>query len=250
MVVPTLGQRVDYLRGTLGSIARQSEAADVVMVVPRSATEARAVAAESGAHVIDDPGGLSAAINLGISHAGTEHDYVTWLGDDDTLTNGSLATVSAALDRSPRAAAAFGQCLYVDEQDTPLWVSQAGRVAPWVLPWGPNLVPQPGMLIRRTAWAESGGLDEHLRYTMDLDLLLRLREYGPLISVRRIVATFRWHVDSLTVSDRNNSLAEAEAVKRRYLPKALIPLAPAWEAPVRWATLRAAANITKRARVA
>ena len=158
-----------------------------------------------------------------------------------------LAAVSAALDRRPRASAAFGRCQYVDEDDNPLWVSKAGRSAPWILPWGPNLVPQPGILIRRRAWQDVHGLDSTLRYTMDMDLLLRLRRWGPLVSVPRIVSTFRWHVQSLTVSERTASLAEGETVKRRYLPRPMIPLAPAWEIPVRWATKLAASQISDRA---
>jgi GT2 family glycosyltransferase len=247
IVVPTLGQRIDFLRRTLASIQGQSVPVDIVVVAPGTALEARALADEVGASVLDDPGGLSAAINLGLMQAHAHHEYVNWLGDDDTLTKGSLAAVSAALDANHRASVAFGQCLYVDEDDNPLWVSQAGRAAPWILPWGPDLVPQPGMLIRRAAWQAVGGLDESLRFAMDLDLLLKLKRWGPLVAVPRIVSTFRWHVESLTVSDRTASLAESEAVKRRYLPKALIPMAPSWEAPVRWATRRAAATVNERA---
>ena len=248
IVVPTLGRRMDYLQRTLASIRMQSVPADIVVVTPRAAVEARALAHDVGVGVLDDPGGLSAAINVGIALAEDHHEYVNWLGDDDTLTKGSLAAVSAALDANREASVAFGQCLYVEEDDNPLWVSQAGRAAPWILPWGPDLVPQPGMLIRREAWQAVGGLDESLRFAMDLDLLLKLKRWGPLVSVPRIVSTFRWHAESLTVSDRTASLAESEAVKRRYLPNFLLPVAPAWEAPVRWATRRAATTVSDRAK--
>ena len=126
---------------------------------------------------------------------------------------------------------------------------QGGKVGSLGLPWGPNLVPQPGALMRRRAWQELGGLDSSLKYTMDMDLFLRLRRWGPLVPVPALVSTFRWHIESLTVSERTASLAEGEAVKRRYLPKPIIPFAPAWEAPVRWATKYAAAQVTKRSKV-
>ena len=71
--------------------------------------------------VMDDPGGQSAAINLGIARAQPHHEYVNWLGDDDTLTPGSLAAVSHALDARTEASAAFGQCQYVDPHDQPVW---------------------------------------------------------------------------------------------------------------------------------
>lgn len=247
IVIPTLGQRVDFLRQTLASVAGQSVPADLCLVTPRDAEAARALATGVGAKVLDDPGGQSAAINLGLGQAEPRHEFVNWLGDDDLLTPGSLAAVAAALDAHPDASAAFGHCRYVDPDDRPVWTSRAGRAAPWILPWGPNLIPQPGMLVRRSAWSAVGGLDESLRYSMDLDLLLRLRRVGRLVAVPEVVAAFRWHPDSITVSARDASLAEAEQVKRRYLPRGLHPAAPAWEAPVRWATKRAAAGVSRRA---
>ena len=75
IVIPTLGQRLDYLRQTIASVSEQSVSADVIVVLPRSAEEARSIAADSGAAIIDDPGGQSAAINLGMSLAEARHEF-------------------------------------------------------------------------------------------------------------------------------------------------------------------------------
>jgi GT2 family glycosyltransferase len=103
------------------------------------------------------------------------------------------------------------------------------------------------MLFRLDAFRDVGGLDESLQFAMDLDLLLRLKRRGRLVDVGRPVSSFRWHSTSLTVSDRSSSLAESEQVKRRYLPRAVRPLAPLWEAPVRLATRLAARRLVARA---
>ncbi|MBU6280217.1 MAG: hypothetical protein KGN78_13330, partial [Actinomycetales bacterium] len=67
LVVPTLGQRPQFLVQTLQSIAAQAIPADVVVVTPDIQT--RTLATQFGAEVAEDPGSLPAAINLGVSMA-------------------------------------------------------------------------------------------------------------------------------------------------------------------------------------
>ena len=45
---------------------------------------------------------------------------------------------------------------FLDDAGRPLWVSRAGRWAERILAWGPDLIPQPGMLVRRSAWDAVG----------------------------------------------------------------------------------------------
>ena len=174
LVVPTLGRRLDFLQQTLDSIAAQDVAADVVLVTPRDATAARDLAAERGARVVDDPGSLPAAVNVGVATAGPDHRYVNWIGDDDLLAPGSLASTTRALSADPGRVVAYGACAYIDDQGRHLWTSQAGRWAQRILPWGPDLIPQPGMLVRLDAWQAVGGVDASLRFAFDLDLLLKV----------------------------------------------------------------------------
>jgi hypothetical protein len=247
IVIPTLGQRVDYLRQTLESIRNQQVAADITVVTPVSAVAARSLAHEFNAKVIDDPGSLPAAINLGVADAGMQHLYVNWLGDDDLLTADSLRVCVATLVAHPKTVLAYGACEYIDEQGQTLWVSRAGKWAQRILSWGPDLIPQPGMLVRRAAWSAVGGLDTSLRFAFDLDLLLKLRRQGRFVDVGAVVSQFRWHPDSLTVSDRTSSLNESEEIKRRYLSPWARKLSWLWEKPVRGATRVAARSVTRRA---
>jgi GT2 family glycosyltransferase len=247
IVVPTLGRRLDFLEQTLHSISQQEPPADVVVVTPAGAAEARALAAAAGARTADDPGSLPAAINLGASLAGHEHEFVNWIGDDDLLEPGSLAATVGAMRRDRGIVVAYGACRYIDDEGRALWTSQAGRWAQRILPWGPDLIPQPGMLVRTDAWRAVGGVDESLRFAFDLDLLLKLRPLGRFADVGAVVSSFRWHPDSLTVSDRTASLDESEAVKRRYLSRGARRMSWTWEGPVRLATRAAAREVTRRA---
>lgn len=248
IVVPTLGQRLDYLALTLASISGQSVAADIIVVTPTGAAEARSLATGAGARILDDPGSLPSAINAGVGAADEGHRYVNWIGDDDLLAPGSLARTLGALESDPQRVLAYGACDYIDDQGRLLWTSRAGRWAQTILSWGPDLIPQPGMLVRRTAWDAVGGVDESLRFAFDLDLLLKLRTCGTFVDVGEVVSSFRWHPDSLTVSDRTASLDESEAVKRRHLSTRARPWAWTWEGPVRVATRVAAREVTRRAR--
>lgn len=250
VVLPTLGDRLGTLELTLQSIEQQR--ADVplrlVVVTPESAEAARSLAERFGATVVGDPrSGISSAINVGIEAADGE-SYYAWMGDDDLYLPGGLRRLVDLIESGPDVVVAYGACDYIDPDGHLIGTSRAGRAATWLLPWGPDLIPHPGSMIRLDAMRAVGLFDPTLRYAMDLDMFLRLRPSGRYRSTRESVSAFRWHPDSLTVANRRASSAESEAVKRRHLPPALRPIAPLWEVPVRWAAARAAATVSSRAR--
>jgi GT2 family glycosyltransferase len=250
MIVPTLGTRIEFLRQSLESISSQDTPADLVVVCPQDALEARDLAHEHNAVVLDDPGSLPKAINAGATQIQPHHEFINWLGDDDLLERGSLDTTTRTLDQDPQATVAFGACRYVDEHNKELWISKAGKWAPRILSWGPDLIPQPGMLIRVDAWQAVNGVDESLSMAFDLDLLLKLKQRGPLLDCNAVVASFRWHTTSLTASDRSKNLEESELVKRRYLTRTQSRMKWLWEKPVRIATRVAAHEVQRRAKAA
>lgn len=246
LVIPTLGRRPVLLQQALMSIMNQDVAADVVIVAPRTASLVAKVAHDLDIPVLDDPGSLPAAINLGIAWGGSTYDYVNWLNDDDLLEPGALAATVDALDRDPQAVVAFGACRYVNDVGGELWVSSAGPWASRILSWGPDLIPQPGMLVRQPAWVAVGGLDETYRLAFDLDLLLRLKKQGSLIYVGRVVSSFRWHGDSLTVDDRSTNIAESERAKRAAMGPLARGTSFLWQPWVRLAIRMAAREIQRR----
>ena len=248
VVVPTLGRRLGFLTQTLGSIRSQDVPSDIVIVSPSADSDLVDIAGKFGARLTSDPGSLTLSINEGVSSGLFDHTFVAWLNDDDVLEPGSLRVTSQALKRNPDAVVAFGSCRYIDEAGRELWVSKAGDWAPRVLTWGPDLIPQPGMLIRAEAWNAVGGLDTSYRLAFDLDLLLRLKEQGNLVKVDRIVSSFRWHPDSLTVEDRRTNIAESERAKRARLGPTARKMVWLWEPPVRWATWLAVHQVNRRAR--
>ena len=145
VVLPTLGDRIDFLEETLATVAQQRTQVDLTLVVilPERAEEARALAARFGAVVLDDPGrGISEAINVGV-RAATDEVYYAWIGDDDLFRDGGLRILRDLLDADPTAVVAYGGCDYVDPQGRTIGTSRAGRAALWLLPWGPRPHPAP-----------------------------------------------------------------------------------------------------------
>lgn len=245
VVLPTLGERQELLKETLESIISQSEKPDIVIVCPKDNKQTLKLAKQVGAIVVDDPGSLSEAVNSGIEAANENHEFISWIGDDDLLTPDSLKTTAASLDSNPNAVLAYGYCEYIDNKGKKLFTSRAGNFAPWLMTWGPNLVPLPGILFRKSALLKTSGFDPSLKYSMDLDMLLKLRKHGQFVNTHKTLAAFRWHSDSTTVANRNASLKEAEYVKRRYLSPILRPIAFLWELPVKWATKLAAKRVNR-----
>ena len=248
-VVPTLGERTETLASSLASLTGQEGVeCTLVVVAPEDAVEARRIAADHGSIVVDDPRrGLGAAVNAGISMA-TGETYFAWIGDDDMMRPGGLRKLVDLFEKSPDAVVAYGGCEYMNHEGQVFAISRLGPVATCVLPWGPDLIPQPASLTRLDHLRSVGPFDESLRFVMDLDMFLRLRRRGRFVSTRHPVATYRWHPDALTVANRGLSIREAEAVKRRYQPPILKRVAWVWELPVRAAIHVVSRRLTTRAR--
>ena len=251
VVLPTLGDRIESLEETLGTIALQRAQVDLTLVVvlPEAARGRTRPGGDvrRGRSSKIPRRGISEAINVGV-RAATDEEYYAWIGDDDLFRDGGLRTLRDLLDADPGAVVAYGGCDYVDAQGRTIGTSRAGRAAQWLLPWGPDLIPHPGSIIRLDALRAIGLFDPALKYAMDLDAFLSLRRHGRFLSTRASVSAFRWHPDSLTVANREGSSREAREVKTRHLPGWLRPISPAWSVPVAWAAAIAAGAVSRRAR--
>jgi GT2 family glycosyltransferase len=240
VVVPTLGQRPDFLAQSLASI-RAAGASRILLVGPASFDATEIVAAGLADEKVDEAArGLAAAINQGFAAAGPGIEYLAWLGDDDLLRADALTRTEQFLDAHPRSSAVYGRCDYIDEHGTKVWAMPTGWWAAPLLRVGPQLVPQPGSLFRRAAVERVGPLRTDLGWAFDFDFLIRLSKAGRLSYLNETLADFRWHPDSLSVRRRADSVREASVVRRSHLPAWVRPVAGLWETPVRYATLRAA----------
>ena len=210
VVVPTLGQRTDWLRGAVESVCKEDSY--VIAVAPRGSCVDHDLVDQTIWR--DKPNNdLAASINAGIAAMPASVTLVTWLNDDDLLISGALEFGRETLNNLPKSPFVYGCCTYVDTNLNHLWHNRFGRIAKILLANGPDLIPQPGVLVRRSAWDQVNGLNESLHLAFDLDLFLRLRKLGNPVFDRRIESWVRWHTNAKSNRERALQVREAEHVR-------------------------------------
>jgi glycosyltransferase involved in cell wall biosynthesis len=252
IVVPTLGERPDYLVECLNSIksaSNESSSVFVIIVAPESFDPSSFLEMGLIQKSVEDPGaGLAAAINEGFASMPPEVEYINWLGDDDLLSAGSIDLATKFLDFNPKSVLVFGGCDYIDPAGKLVWTNKSGAFAIPLMRFGPNLVPQPGSLFRKKSFFDVKGLNPIYAWAFDFDLLIQLSKIGKLSYVNRTLASFRWHPESLSVEHRTKSVAEASKVRISHLPFLLRAISWLWEYPVMKATFLAGLQVTEKAK--
>jgi glycosyltransferase involved in cell wall biosynthesis len=164
--------------------------------------------------------GQGDAINRGFAH--TSGEIMAYLNSDDLLLPGSLAYVARYFSSHPDVDVVYGNRMMIDEHD--------GHIGSQVLPRHDDheltlldFVPQETLFWRRSAWDAAGGkIDASLRFAIDWDLLLRLRESGAKMArLPRFLGAFRVHDEQKTATWYDQALIECELLRRRVHGRAI-----------------------------
>ena len=232
VVVPTIGQRPQYIESTLRSIRNAGETF-VVLVGRRDFNGT--THADSGLvdlYIDEEDSSLPGKINQGFRALPKEIEYITWVGDDDLLSANALLAAVALLDGPEKPIMVFGHCQYIDSDGNDVLVKRTGSWAVPLLTFGPQLIPQPSAVFRRDAFEKVGGLSRKYEFAFDFDLFLKLTKLGKSVFVDAITSSHRWHETSLTYSRRWDSVKEASVVRVANLPAIARIVSPFWELPV------------------
>ncbi len=248
-VIPTAFGRPEYLPLAYESIRSQSTSVDVEILVGCPDKKlAEVKAAIPGANVVaeDKGSGLAHKLHLLLLNTSSDCEYIAWLGDDDLLTAGSIEAAIAVLEANPKAAMVFGGCDYIDARGNVIFTNSSNQAAAKLLAIGPQLIPQPGSIMRRSSYIAAGGLSNSFELAFDFDLFLKLRQVGPLVFTPKTLAQFRWHPTSLSVRRRMRSALEASRVRRGHYKMPMRVLWPVWEPFVILATWLAGKLVSLR----
>jgi GT2 family glycosyltransferase len=232
VVVPTIGERPQYLESTLKSIREAGDS--YIVLVGRKGFDATSYQ-KSGLvdlYVDEIETSVPNKINQGFRALPENIEYITWIGDDDLLAPGSLSVVVTALGKPEKPVLVFGHCQYIDSEGNDVLVKRSGNWAVPLLRFGPQLIPQPSAMFRRDAFDKVGGLSDKFQFAFDFDLFLKLTKLGKSVFVDQILSCHRWHATSLTFSRRWDSVKEASAVRVSNLVLAIRVISPLWELPV------------------
>jgi hypothetical protein len=232
VVVPTIGERPQYLESTLKSIREAGES--YIVLVGRKSFDATSYQKSGLVDLYLDELETSVPnkINQGFRALPENIEYITWIGDDDLLAPGSLSVVVTALGTPEKPVLVYGHCQYIDSEGNNVLVKRSGSWAVPLLRFGPQLIPQPSAVFRRDAFEKVGGLSDKFQFAFDFDLFLKLTKLGKSVFVDQILSSHRWHATSLTYSRRWDSVKEASAVRVSNLSLAIRVISPLWELPV------------------
>jgi hypothetical protein len=247
VVVPTIGQRPEYIESTLRSIREAGET--YVVLVGREDFNGK-VFADSGLVdlYVDEYGpSLPGKINQGFRALPKDIEYITWVGDDDLLSPGALVQAVGVLDGPNKPVLVFGHCQYIDSEGKDVLVKRTGSWAVPLLRFGPQLIPQPSAVFRRDAFEKVGGLSHRYEFAFDFDIFIKLTKLGKSVFIDAITSSHRWHATSLTYSRRWDSVREASAVRRSNLSPFAQFFCNIWEVPVMFSTYLAGSILSKEA---
>lgn len=161
--------------------------------------------------------GQAAAINEGAA-ALQDVEILTWLNTDDTYVDEScLADIQQVLRDNPSIDVVVGNSKYVSPKGDDIRPVFRHTFASEIdllhaFQWGCG-ISQPAAIFRRSAWNRVGGLNEHLHYSMDYDLWIRMAKEGVRFSqIDRLIASCVLGGDTKTFGHRRDSLLEVFAL--------------------------------------
>ncbi len=209
VIVPTLKVNLDYLKACLKSISNCGVLVCVKVVDSSQAETPMLFENEAITSLQTEPKGLSVAVNAAANLSVCDAEYITWIGDDDFYEQNGLAHLLVLLRSRNDAVFAVGSCRYVSSDGREIQILRPSFLQKFMTKFVNTKVPQPATLVRRSAWNRVNGLNESLKFTMDLDLWFKLWEIGPSCTTREICANYRWHRSSLSSSSESASASEA-----------------------------------------
>jgi glycosyltransferase involved in cell wall biosynthesis len=172
--------------------------------------------------------GQAHALNKGFALAHGE--ILGWLNADDVYLPGAVSAGVDVLQRTGCALVHGGWCQIDDEG------RQLREMKPIPFDYRLQLevrngVSQPGSLFTREAFEAVGGIDESYRYAMDYELWLRIGARYEVGEVDRILAGYRLHSESKTVSESEGFWPETWRAARSHGARLRSPLYLDWYLP-------------------
>jgi glycosyltransferase involved in cell wall biosynthesis len=226
--MPTLNG-AKYIASALSSLVAQNDRESECVVVDQGSTDDTLSLIERYSDkldlsVISAPQNKSwmENVNLGLEHARGE--FVSILHQDDVWHAGRTEQMTRLIRRVPHAKLYFHPVEFIDHHGR--------RLGRWSCPFSrdrelvpsqeilksllvQNFISVPAPMFRRQDALALGGLDTDLWYTADWDFYLKLVRLGPAAYLPEVLAGFRIHPTSLTITGSRNA---AEFAKQLSVP--------------------------------
>lgn len=173
--------------------------------------------------------GLSHALNKGVAMA--RGDVIGWLNADDVYLPGALHLTAHVFAEQPGTLWATGRCLIIDERGREMrrlvtaYKDMLLRRYTYGLHLTQNFISAPSTFVSRRGFEEVGLFHEHLRFSMDYDLYLRLGRLSPPAVIDHALAAFRMTEGTMSMTWFERQFARLPARMDPRVASAL-PLTP------------------------
>ena len=134
--------------------------------------------------------GQADAINKGMRRARGE--IVAWLNSDDYYLPGAIKSAVTALESNPQAVMVYGNMLAVDQTGQTINQLRYRQLTLEDLLCF-QIVGQPAVFMRRTAFEKAGGLDLNFHFMLDHQLWIKLAAQGSIVHVNQTWSAARYH---------------------------------------------------------
>jgi glycosyltransferase involved in cell wall biosynthesis len=128
-----------------------------------------------------------------------EGNIFAWLNSDDTYLPGALQGTATYFREHPETGLMYGGAHYSDTSGAAIGRYKTEEFDLDKLAYA-NIICQPSAFFRREAFEAVGGLDSALHFVMDFDLWVKIARRFPCRHVPHLLATYRLHEASKTIS--------------------------------------------------
>lgn len=216
VVIPTLGERPAYFSRAITS-CKSSGNIHVSVCGPKALVEQLPRIDLADDLIFSLEGiGLEAKIREAFRMMPDHIKFVSWLGDDDLLVADQMSELVALMEKDQDLAVGYGQCEFIDSRGEKLFVAKPGERGIYLSSLGPQIVPQPSTVYRRSLIRENDLMRSDFSLAFDLDLLLSLWKLGDHVYLPKVTASWRWHSTSSTVRNRFSSAREGARVRNLH----------------------------------
>lgn len=194
IVTPSYNQ-AEFLEQTIRSVLDQNHADLEYLIVDGGSTDGSVEIIKRHADrltwwVSERDSGQAEAINKGMKRARGE--IVAWLNSDDAYLPGAIEAAVQALAGHPEAVMVYGDTLAVDEHNHPINALHYHQVSLEDLLCF-QIIGQPAVFMRRTAFEAAGGLDPRFHFMLDHQLWIKLAQQGESLHIDQKLAAARYH---------------------------------------------------------
>ena len=200
-----------YIEETVLSVLKASEGNEIeYLVIDDGSTDGTKQILDkysSRIKVIHQPNaGESAAVNTGFREA--SGDFVLVVSADDPLfTPAIFVGIIEFFDLNPEVVAWYPNWNMIDQYGNFVRKVEVDEFSDERLIGRFICLPGPGAFIRKSAALKIGGRREKWKYVGDYDFWLRISRVGKLLKRDAVVAQWRFHDQSTSISQRGNDMA-------------------------------------------